>query len=58
MSPQPSYRGIKFPPYKYQEYPKWVGNQVVNTEQEELAALEELTEAQGNADKPNAPKRK
>lgn len=58
MSPQPTYRGLKFPPYVHQEYPKWVGKKVVKNETEELAALEELTKVKGNDAKPNAPNRK
>jgi hypothetical protein len=38
-------KAIKFPPYQYREYPKWVEGRIVNSEAEELLLLEDLTEA-------------
>lgn len=63
MQPESSYRGLKFPPYKHQEYPKWVGDKIVNSEAEELAALEKLTtedpqKGKGNDRNSGAPNRK
>jgi hypothetical protein len=51
-----TYRGLTFPPYKYQEYPKVVRGVVVKNkaEEDEAVALAELEDAD-NAHRSNAP---
>lgn len=54
--PNPTYRGLSFPPYQFREYPKMIEGRTVNNqkEEDELRALLELEET-GNAHRSNTP---